>query len=205
MIYPGTSPMVGTNDPNSLEQRKQQLLRQLTTGGGIRNNLSFGGSMGDAPGRAPALSFNPFFAAQQAMFGVNNQGQAGNAAVSGHPFFGSGIPTQNVGANVQQAASAQTGQAAGSAGIGGVAGSPAAAPGGVTIDAGAAARAAHPAGAGLQLFGGHYSNGQFTPDQPPPPAPAPPPSTGVQLNPLLYQGFLPNAGIAPLLGRVVSA
>lgn len=162
MIYPGTSPMVGTNDPNSLEQRKQQLLRQLTTGGGIRNNLSFGGSMGDAPGRAPALSFNPFFAAQQHLFGNINAGQAGNAAVSSSPFFGTGV---NTGGNAAQAAAIATGQAAGSAGIGGVAGSPAAAPGGVSVNPMAADASSRPAGAQLNLLGGNYSQGQFTPDQ----------------------------------------
>jgi hypothetical protein len=127
MIYPGTSPMVGVNDPNSLDQRKQQLLKQLAGGQGIANNLSFGGSAGDAPGRGPSLNFNPFMNAIQHILGNSNAGQAGNSAVSGHPFFGG--PAQNIPSNGQQSAAVTTGQAAGSAGIGGVAGAPAAAHG----------------------------------------------------------------------------
>lgn len=162
MIYPGTSPMVGSNDPNSLDQRKQQLMKQLTAGTGIRNNLSFGGSIGDAPGRSPSLSFNPFFAAIQHMLGSNNAGQANNQAVSGHPFFGNGFSSQNMGGNAPQAAAVTTGQAAGSAGIGGVAGTPAAAPagnpgvgapGGVSINPTALAQMSNPAGASMQWFG----------------------------------------------------
>lgn len=125
MIYPGTSPMVGSNDPNSLEQRKQQLMKQLTGGQGIANNLSFGGSAGDAPARGPSLSFNPFMSAIQHILGNTNAGQANNIAVSGHPFFGG---AQNIPGNATQSAAVTTGVAAGSAGIGGVAGSPAAAP-----------------------------------------------------------------------------
>lgn len=126
MIYPGTSPMVGVNDPNSLEQRKQQLLKQLAGGQGIANNLSFGGSAGDAPGRGPSLNFNPFMNAIQHILGNSNAGQANNPNVSGHPFFGG---VQNIPSNGQQSAAVTTGQAAGSAGIGGVAGAPGAAPG----------------------------------------------------------------------------
>jgi len=134
MIYPGTSPMVGVNDPNSLEQRKQQLLKQLAGGQGISNNLSFGGVAGDAPARGPSLSFNPFMTAIQHILGNTNAGQANNVNVSGHPFFGGqGV---NIPGNGAQSAAVTTGQLAGSAGIGGVAGIPAAAPGQPTMQPG---------------------------------------------------------------------
>lgn len=68
MQYPGVSPFGGfggtgilTNQlkPQSLEQRKQQLVHQMVTGSNT-SNLTVGAGQGDAPGRAPGLGFNPF-------------------------------------------------------------------------------------------------------------------------------------------------
>lgn len=166
MIYPGTSPMVGGNDPNSLEQRKQQLMKQLAGVQGIANNLSFGGSIGDAPARGPSLSFNPFMNAIQHIIGNSNAGQVNNVAVSGHPFFGG---VQNIPGNGAQSAAVTTGAAAGSAGIGGVAGTPAAAPNGPPAAAPGGVTGIPltqiPPGRTLQLFG---FPGDFNPTPQPP-------------------------------------
>lgn len=121
MQYPGTSPagygFGRGGNPQDLEQRKQALLQQMTGSGGQGpGTLSFGGSTGDAAARQPGLSWNPFLAAQNALYGINNAGQQGNNAVSAQPFFGAqGGISGNVPGNGQQAAQVATQPALGDA------------------------------------------------------------------------------------------
>lgn len=164
MIYPGTSPFTGMNDPNSLENRKQQLMRMLT-GQGL-STLSLGGSSGDAAAAHRGLTFNPFSAAMHGILGLNNAGQMGNPAVSAHPFFG-GFGAAHTATNPAQAAAVSTGAATGSAGIGGVAGSPAAAPvsavSPIAAQLAAYTAANSPQGAARMLFGWTPGTGAATP------------------------------------------